>query len=248
MAGPLRRPGQPRGTLPGVNRELLRAFCEEWGIPISPEQEEVVAAYLESLYRHNQTRNLTRVPLEDATERHICDSLLPLDLFSEESDVLDIGTLPGLPAWPLALFRPDLLVTAIDATAKGFCVMEDCPLSNLEWRQARIEETNVRLKYDVVTGRAVAPLSAQLEISAQPCRVGGRIIAYRTVADMTEAKQFPAEELGLELEDLVVRVLPSGVERLFAVYRKRGRTSSAYPRSWARIKNDPLGARRQSGA
>jgi len=225
-----------------VNRELLRAFCGEWGIPLTAEQEAAVEAYLESLYRHNQTRNLTRVAVEDAVERHICDSLLPLDLFPEQSEVLDIGTLPGLPAWPLALFRPDLLITAIDATTKGFCVLEDWPLPNLEWHQARVEESGVRHRFDVVTGRAVAPLGAQLEISVQPCRVGGRIIAYRTVADREEVEAFPVEELALELENVVVRALPGGVERLFAVYRKRGRTASTYPRAWARIKNDPLGA------
>ncbi len=228
--------------------EALRGLCAELKLPWSDEQEALAEAYLDSLYRHNQTRNLTRIPPDEAEVKHLCDSILPASLFPFGADVLDIGTLPGLPAWPLALVRPDLRVLAVDATAKGFDVMADCPLPNLFFQQIRIEESGLRQRFDVVTGRAVAPLPAQIEISAQPCRVGGRVISYRTPADRQPAIDLPAEELALELEDLVELALPDGVVRLFPVYRKRGRTSAKYPRPWAKIKGEPLACRPQPRA
>jgi 16S rRNA (guanine527-N7)-methyltransferase len=226
-----------------VALHALKSLAASLRLAFSDEQESLAEAYLAALYRHNETRNLTRIPREDAEVKHLCDSILPAFLFPFGAEVLDVGTLPGLPAWPLALVRPDLKILAIDATAKGFDVLADCPLSNLSFQKLRIEESGIRQRFDVVTGRAVAPLAGQVELSAQPCRVGGRIICYRTPADREAAEAFPAEELALELEDLVEAALPDGVVRLFPVFRKRGRTAAKYPRSWAKIKGEPLAGR-----
>ncbi len=93
--------------------------------------------------------------------------------------------------------------------------------------------------FEIVTGRAVAPLPIQLEISARPCTIGGYIIPMRTPQD--EFSESTAKRLGLELVE--VRQLPlneSGVVRVFPIYKKVKATPAIYPRRWAEIKKRPL--------
>ncbi len=192
---------------------------------------------MEGLYAANDVMNLTRVPREEAWVRHFADSLLFADLIEAGSAVLDIGTGPGFPAWPLACARPDLQVTALDSNKKMLGFLEGFGLPNLSLVLARAEEWDVRGAYDVVTGRALAPLPIQLEISAASCRVGGCVIPMRTGRD----EFCSVRELGLELERVEERVLPgTEIARVFPVYRKTKQTPARYPRRWAEIKAKPL--------
>ena len=183
--------------------------------------------------------NLTRVPSEAAWLRHIADSLLFQDLVPQGSSILDIGTGPGFPAWPLACARPDIHVTGLDSNGKMVSFLRTQPLPNLEVVQARAEDWRDCERYGVVTGRAVAPLPIQLELSAEPCRVRGAVIPMRTSADDPLAVKLAP--LGLELESIQKRTLAgSGIERVFPIYRKTKPTRSGYPRRWAEIRAKPL--------
>ncbi|RYG69749.1 16S rRNA (guanine(527)-N(7))-methyltransferase RsmG, partial [bacterium] len=70
------------------------------------------------LYEANEVMNLTRVPREECWLRHFLDSLLIAPWLPGEGSLLDIGSGPGFPAWPLALARPELQVTALDSSGK----------------------------------------------------------------------------------------------------------------------------------
>jgi 16S rRNA (guanine527-N7)-methyltransferase len=177
----------------------------------------------------------------DAWLRHFVDSLLFHDLVPQHSSVLDIGTGPGFPAWPLANARPDLQVTALDSSGKMLGFLRSQQLPNLEVIQSRAEVWGARDRFDVVTGRAVAPLAVQLEISAPFAKVGGLVLPMRTPMELQEVRKFPSSELGLKLEDALERTLPgTDVVRLFALFRKVAETPVAYPRTWAEIKRKPI--------
>lgn len=197
-------------------------------------------AFLDALYEFNQTRNLTRVPREDAWVRHIEDSLAFQDLIPAKAQVLDVGTGPGFPAWPLALARPDLRITAIDSNSKMLSFLLSQPLKNLVAVNRRAEEYGKRERFDVVTGRAVAPLMIQLELSAAPCKIGGIVIPMRSEHERDSIPmEIPA--LGLACESKVSR--PVGeAQRLYPVYRKMSATPREFPRRWADIKANPLHA------
>lgn len=205
---------------------------------LTEEQIAAINAFLDAMYVVNETRNLTRVTREDAWNRHILDSLLHEDLIPEGAKVLDIGTGPGFPSWPLACARPDLHITAIDSNGKMIEFLKSQPLKNLEVIQRRAEEWAKRERFDVVTGRAVAPLMIQLELSAAFAKVGGAVIPMRTESDLAILPK-KVKGLGLVLESAEVREL-AGVNRVFPVYRKAGFTDSRFPRMWAEIKNNPL--------
>jgi 16S rRNA (guanine527-N7)-methyltransferase len=208
---------------------------------IGEDRLAILDAFEEALYEANRSQNLTRVPRDEFWVRHVVDSLLPHELVPQGASVLDLGTGAGFPAWPLAWARPDLTVVALDAHGKAITFLEGVPLENLRTVHARAEERPQREEFEVVVGRALAPLPVQLELSAAPCRVGGLVLPYRTPRDERAALRFPADRLGLKLEKLVRRSLPEGMgERLFPIFAKVAKTPPGFPRTWAQIVKDPL--------
>lgn len=212
-------------------------------ITLDADQKMRLERFAEELYRVNAYSNLTRISVEEFGLRHFLDSLLFHDLIPVSSSVLDIGTGPGFPAWPLALVRPDLEVTALDSSGKMLGFLRTQTLPNLTIVEARAEEWGVREKFDVVTGRAVAPLALQLELSAAPCKTGGSVIPMRTESDTEAARVLPVKKLGLELEKIEHRTLPEiNAPRVFPVYRKVSATPASFPRKWAEMRKKPLGS------
>ena len=225
-----------------MDRAAFSAAAKESGLELSVAQLDSFAVFEEALYKANQITNLTRVPQEDCWRRHFIDSLLIAPLISTNATVLDIGTGAGFPAWPLACARPDLSVTALDSSGKMIGFLRTQPLPNLRVIQERAEDWGVREEFDFVTGRALAPLPIQLELSAAACKIGGLVVPMRTPV---ERESFPCEEyaeLGLRLKETHEQMLPGGEMRAFPIYEKVARTPKGYPRKWADMRKKPLGS------
>ena len=153
--------------------------------------------------------------------------------------MLDIGTGPGFPAWPLALARPDLSVVGLDSSGKMLGFLRSQPLPNLTVVQDRAEKWPEREAFDVVTGRAVAPLAIQLELSAPLLKVGGLLIPMRTPSDDLSAPLW--EALGLRPAGKHARPLPgTDVVRVFPTYVKERPTPVRFPRPWPEMRANPL--------
>lgn len=153
---------------------------------------ELLAYVLEA----NQTLNLTSVrDAETAWHKHIVDSLLGLrsKLFEGESCVLDIGTGAGFPGLVLAMARPDLRVTLMDATRKK-CDFVTRAIEHFglgaEVLHGRAEEfghnEEFRETFDVVTARAVGSLPEVCELALPLSRVGGHVVLWRGKDARTE--------------------------------------------------------------
>jgi len=193
------------------------------------------------LYRVNEARNLTRVPEADFEVRHVVDSLLVAPLLEGCQTVFDIGSGPGFPAWPLAWLLPAVQITAVESNSKMAGFASAVALPNLAIVQQRVEDMEWVELFDAVTGRAVAPFSIQLEISAAPCRIGGKVIPFRVPDERSLIESFNAGRLGLELAAIIEIPLPGGeVNRLFPIYKKVRATPAEFPRPWARMKARPL--------
>lgn len=226
---------------------LLRKWCSDQDLPFSQDQEARCEAFLDSLYEANKVMNLTRIPREEAEVKHLIDSLLPQKLIPAGALVLDAGSGPGFPSWPLACLRPDLEIHAVDSTEKIAHFLESVAPKNLTVHCLRVEELRTRGRYDAAIGRAFAPLGIQLEATAAFVRLGGLALPYRTPNDLLEAETLPCGQLGLELEETVEAALPDGSLRLFPLYRKVRETPPEFPRPWGRMKSRPLkGIRREA--
>lgn len=223
---------------PNVDRAYFAAQCRVLGIDLSEDQLMSFEHFEEDLYEMNTVMNLTRVPRELCAERHFLDSLLLAEFLSGR--VLDLGCGPGFPSWPLALARPDLHLTALDSSNKMLGFLARHPLPNLAIVNARAEQYAAWGRFDCVTGRAVAPLAIQLELSARLVRMKGKVIPMRTPSDLAEIERL-SNVLGLRLERIERRALPgTEVERVFPIWTKVALTPKGYPRVWAEIKRHPL--------
>jgi 16S rRNA (guanine527-N7)-methyltransferase len=212
--------------------------AESLGAPLDGDQVAAFEIFEERLYKANETKNLTGVPREDCRGRHFLDSLSVARLIPTDSSVLDIGTGAGFPGVPLAIARPDLKVTLLDAASKEIAFLEtlsDIATFGLILQRAEIagRDAHFRERYDVTVGRAVAPLSIQAEVSTPFVRVGGSFLPQR--AENEVAASF--HQLGLVLED-TMSYEADGVSRRIFVYRKAEPTPERFPRTWAAMKRD----------
>lgn len=222
-----------------MDRAEFARWAAENGMELSEAQLAAFDRFRDSLYEANEVMNLTRVPAEECWLRHFADSLLFQDLIPRDSYLLDLGTGPGFPAWPIACARPDVQVTAVDSSGKMLGFLQRQPLPNLSTILVRAEEWSAREQFDFVTGRAIAPLSIQLELSAGPCAIGGRIVPMRTPTEEFDVPYLRL--LGLRYVGAETRNLPeTDVQRAFPIYEKVAATPERFPRRWADIKAKPL--------
>lgn len=222
---------------------LLRG-AGELELRLTPQQVEAFARFEEDLYEQNILMNLTRVPREECVTRHFLDSLLLAPHLSPGARVLDIGTGPGFPSWPLAIARPDLIITALDSSGKMLRFLARHPVPNLRIVEGRAESFVEREAFDFVTGRALAPLPIQLEVSAPLAAVGGNVAPMRTVRELDEFKSMPADMLGLRLDKVITVPVPgTNVERAIPIFLKVRPTPARFPRTWAEIRRTPLAPR-----
>lgn len=125
--------------------------------------------------------------------RHIVNSAAVVPFLPSRGTVVDVGSGAGFPGVVVALLRPDLEVTLMEAMERRVewldLVVEELGLDNVTVRRARAEE--VGEQYDVVTARALANLSKLVRLTARLVRPGGAILALkgsRAEAEVEEAR------------------------------------------------------------
>lgn len=211
------------------------------------------------LLEQNRKMNLTAIRDEASfLTRHIADCLFATEFFPEGAKVLDVGSGGGMPTLPLAIARPDLSITALDATAKKTAAIAEMAaalsLSNVTTLTGRAEELGqmsaYREQYDVVCARAVAELRVLAEWCAPFAKKGGLFLAMKgknALAERDAAKN-AAKVLSLSLLSENKRVLlerdedgaKTENERYLLLFRKTAPTPKLYPRRNAAIQKSPL--------
>ena len=151
--------------------------------------------YLAELYRWNARLNLTTVPPAQAWTRHVEESLSILEVVAPPAGtaVIDVGSGAGLPGIPLAIARPDLAVTLLDADGRrGGFLLHVCGLLGLERVRvmvARAEAAGhdpaLRETQDLAVSRATAAPAVLCELCLPLLRTGGQLLAL--VADAPAA-------------------------------------------------------------
>lgn len=236
---------------------LLRVF-QNCGLEryLDGERAERLAELAEHLVLENEKYNLTAVTdPEGIALRHFADSAAILPLLPGQISVLDVGCGAGFPSLVLALLRPDLSVTALDATEKRVRYVADTAarlgISNLTAVCMRAEDgaktgAPLRESFDFVTARAVARLPILAELCLPFVRVGGRFLAMKgSSAEVEVAEAVRAiPTLGGKLVSVKEERLASGygteITRATVEILKVTPTPAAYPRHFSRISKKPL--------
>lgn len=204
-------------------------------------------AFLDELLLANTKFNLTAIRSpEEAWDRHIIESATLAPLLGRPTNLIDVGTGGGLPGMVLAICRPDIEVTLLEATAKKARFLDETR-AKLELKNVKVvcdrAETGaaplspLRESFDLVTARAVAPLRVLLELTIPFARVGGRLLAIKGEKYAQELKE--AERALRLLKAQLLEELEHPAGRLL-MFKKIAATELGYPRRSGEPKRRPL--------
>jgi 16S rRNA (guanine527-N7)-methyltransferase len=151
-------------------------------------------------------------------ERHLLNSAAVGELVPDQATVVDVGSGAGLPGIPLALARPDVRVTLLEAMLRRteFLreVIDEIGL-DVEIVRGRAEERSVRERVgqvDAAVSRAVAPLDKLTRWCLPLLRPGGELLAIKGERATDEVAQHRRVMASLGAID--ARVVQCGVEYL----------------------------------
>lgn len=179
----------------------METVTQTLGIGLEPRQVDRMYHHLNLVLLANEDFNLTRVtdPAEAAV-RLVGDSLAVLPWVATrlpgraDLRVLDMGTGAGYPSVPLAICRPDWMVTAIDPSGKKIRFIAQAAgqigLANLLAEQTQAREWHGKVApFDLVVTRAMGDLSVVIREGARLVKPDGYIVSYHA-EDLTpeEAK------------------------------------------------------------
>jgi 16S rRNA (guanine527-N7)-methyltransferase len=220
---------------------------------LPPGLGDALERYVALLLEANVRLNLTRVIEPAAVARlHLLDALAALPLIDrlQSRRALDLGSGGGVPGIVLALARPDVRWTLVDAAGRKADALRsmaaELRLGNVEVAAERAELLGrgpARESFNLVTARACAALPVLVEYALPLLAVGGTLVAWkgRISADELAAGAAASALLG----GGVPEIRPSGEEALgehrFVVVAKVGATPDRYPRRPGQPSRRPLG-------
>ena len=234
---------------------LSRIFAQN-NLPAPTDvRAEKLYALTERMLEVNKHMNLTAITDEKAVIlKHYADSLTVSKHIPEKSTVIDIGCGAGFPTLPLAIFREDLHITALDATAKRIEYVKESArllsLDNVTAISGRAEEfakaPEYREKFDVATARAVANLSVLSELCLPFVKKNGLFVSMKGAqgdAEMLAASnaiRLCGGELANKINFSLVSDGNEPEPRTMIAIKKVSPTPAKYPRHYSQISKKPL--------
>jgi 16S rRNA (guanine527-N7)-methyltransferase len=173
------------------------------GVTLDRAQTALMGDFLARLLAMNEQMNLTAITSPDeAWTRHALDalSLVPeLAFVRSGGKLIDVGSGGGVPGIPLAIARPDLEISLVEATQKKaaflIAVSAALGLGNVRVYAERAEElvtSQLAGTFDAVTARALAKMQALLPWTGPFARRGGKLLfikGQRADEEMRDAKK-----------------------------------------------------------
>ena len=192
-----------------------------------------ITLFLDELARWNARINLTSVPAADGWRRHIDESVALLEAADPPSGaaIVDVGSGAVIPGAVIAILRPDLRVTLLEADARKAAFLDHVTgllgLSGVTVSNTRAEsaghDPRLRETFDLAVSRATAEPPALCELALPLVRVGGRLCALVTdAAAAATACAAASATLG--------GGLPGSAGRHLLVVQKIAVTDQRYPR------------------
>ena len=163
-------------------------------VPVSRETLDRLRRYHQLLEDWNSRHNLvSRGSMQDVWRRHFLDSAQVADLIPTTARTLvDLGSGAGFPGLVLAIMRPELRVTLIEATAKKCRFLQTVAHElglKVAIRNERIEDSPPE-SFGIVTARACAPLAHLLSYAQRFWGMGTRAFIHKgqnLASELTEA-------------------------------------------------------------
>ena len=199
-------------ALPATVHAELEAGLDALGLPRL--HAAPLLAYLALLLRWNRAYNLTAIrDPREMVGKHLLDSLAmhaSVDAIAAAGGSLaDLGTGAGLPGIPLAIVKPALQVTLVEANGKKARFLREAvrtlPLPNARVVESRIEAFAAPGAFDAITARALATLPLILELGGHLLKPDGVLLAMKGALPTAEIAALPA---GWQLQDVRPLTVP----------------------------------------
>lgn len=247
--------GDARVGPEGVGRVSARSRITDLGVEFElPEGSGRRLRALLDIVEHDPAAPTAVLDPARGVEAHIADSLdgLRVSAVREAGLVADLGAGAGFPGLVLAVALPRAQVSLVDSAGKKCDFMRRAAaaaqLTNVEVVHARAEEWPEGVeRHDLVTARAVAPLSVLVEYAAPLLGLDGTLVAWKGAFDPDEDAdgRAAAAATGLEpVETIVVPPRPGAEHRQLHVYTKVSRTPAKFPRRAGMARKRPISAPR----
>lgn len=220
-----------------------RAAFATIGQHLNDNQLQVFMDYSDLLRRWNQVMNLTTI--EDAQGilwRHFIDSCQLLEHIevSKSQRVIDIGSGAGFPGLPIAIIT-GANTTLLDALNKRIqfidTVVNKTLLKTVLPVHGRAEDLARdplhRAQYDIALSRAVTQLPILLEYAIPFLKIGGCLVAHKSVNNIEVELGSTSKALQLlktEHTDKIEYKDINGRSRMYLVFKKMAETNIKYPR------------------
>ncbi|MEO0574708.1 MAG: 16S rRNA (guanine(527)-N(7))-methyltransferase RsmG [Pseudomonadota bacterium] len=184
--------------IPNDKQLLQRLLDGAASLQVALTQQQAVdlIALVRLLERWRRAYNLTAIsePMQ-MVEKHLLDSL-SLAPYVTSGPVLDVGTGAGFPGLPLALLRPELSFTLLDAHAKKLRFVTQAAatmrLDNLRTAHSRVEDYQPDAGYSIITTRAFASLQQMTQWCEHLLAPAGKLLAMKGHVSDDELGAVPA--------------------------------------------------------
>lgn len=231
----------------------LEQLCDAHGVADS------VVPRLEVVLHHLATdpaAPTTVTTPEQAVEVHVADAFdgLALAPVRAADRIADIGAGAGFPGLVLALCLPEAQASLVESVGRKCEFMgrliRAVGIPNALPVHARAEAWPAGFGvHDLVTARALAPLTVLVEYAAPLLVEGGSLVAWKGARDETEEADAAAaaEATGMALADVHrPPTRPGADQRHLYVFRKAAPTPERFPRREGMARKRPITAARRS--
>lgn len=204
------------------------------------------------MLEYNKIHNITSITNEDdIIIKHFIDSLLPINIFKDNTKIIDLGCGGGFPSIPLKISNKNLHITAVDSVQKKTnfvkIVSNELKFENFNVIHSRIEDLafnkEYREQFDMVISRALAPMPTIIEYSSPFLKKGGKIISYKgpNYKEEIELSQNALKQLNCTIEEIKEYDLDElKTKRYVIIIKKLDTTPNKYPRKQNKPRLNPL--------
>lgn len=176
--------------------EQLSSGLAKMDIQLPAEQQQLLLDFLALLNKWNKAFNLTAIrDPKIMVSRQLLDSLSIHELIQPFSNLLDVGTGPGLPGIPLAICNPEKSFTLIDSNGKKTRFVQqainELGLGNVQVHNQRVEQLANDELFDCITSRAFASVEDMINGTDHLLAKDGHWMAMKSHLEEAERKAIP---------------------------------------------------------
>lgn len=201
-------------------RNSLIAGLQILNLPVDEVKVALLLDFVLLIEKWNKVYNLTAIRnREEMIRLHILDSLAILP-YLQGRRIIDIGTGPGLPGIPLAIFAQQFEFVLLDSNAKKTRFVQqallELKLNNIDIRHKRVEDMQDDKMFNTVLSRAFSSLQQFIKHAEHLLSPNGVMLAMKGQNPDAELQQidnrfavYPIRVPGIDAQRCLVQIQKS---------------------------------------